>query len=149
MRPVKQGRALGSQKDGSLLGHPSACISFLRGLQVTWHHTGAVVAVCSLQPSSSVPQLTVGRMTTLNFLLPPHGVGWRAATCCCPLMNFQQAEKAANNFFGKIVFMSPAKSPGKAGSPALSPMPFPSGASFGALGLSLPWIWEPCKDALI
>lgn len=101
MRPAKQCRALGSHEDRSLLGHPSACFSFPGGLQVTWHHSGTAVAVCSPQPSSSVPQLCVGRMTTLHFLLPPQGVERRAATCSYPLMNFQQAEKAAHHFLGK------------------------------------------------
>lgn len=139
MRPAKQCRALGRHEDRSLLGHPSACISFPGGLQVTWHHSGAAAAVCSPEPFSSILWLGVGRMTVLHLLPTPHGVGRRAATFSRPLMNCQLAEKAAHHFLGKKkVFSSPARSPGKAGSPAVSAMPFPSGALPGRLGLSLP-----------
>lgn len=100
-RPDKQCKAVGSHKDRSLLGHPSASRSFPSGLQVTWHHAG-VAAICSLQLFSSIVQLGVSEWLSCT-VFPSLRCGAEGCHRQHPLMNCQLLEKAEYNFLARKV----------------------------------------------
>lgn len=95
MRSAKKWRAQGSHEDRSLLGHPSACVPFAGCLQVTWHHTGAVVAII-LHLSSVCGQN--------DYLAHSSTSLWRGVKGCHMQLfpvNCQLAGEAAYHLLGK------------------------------------------------